>query len=103
MNQNQKEIRELVEKYRLETDVVSRYIDFVSEVGELGKELLKGSDYGKEKFEITDNTKSEIGDAFFSLLCICNSLQIDANEAIKEVIEKYTNRFEEKGNIGSGR
>ena len=103
MNDVQSKIRELIEKYKLETSLGDRFIDLVSEVGELGKEILKGNDYGKKEFSETDNFKSELGDVLFSLICIANSLNVNLDTVLEEVLKKYENRFSEKGNIGSGR
>ena len=37
-------------RYGLSGNAEIRYIDLVSEVGELGKEILKTVDYGKERY-----------------------------------------------------
>ena len=87
----------------LESSTEIRFIDLVSELGELGKEILKGNDYGKKEFCITDNLESEIGDVLFSLICVANGLNIDLKSALDGVLEKYEERFSKKGNIGSDR
>lgn len=97
----QRLVKEIVERYNLETSIESRYIDLVSEVGEVGKEILKSNDYGKKEFLKTDNMELEIGDALFSLICISNSLNIDIDKVLNDSIKKYEKRFEEKGNISS--
>ncbi len=98
----QEKVNELIKKYNLESSTEIRYIDLVSEVGELGKEILKGNDYGNKEFVATDNLESEIGDTLFSLICVANGLNIDLNLALENVLEKYEDRFSTKGNIGSG-
>ncbi len=103
MKDIQKEVSKMIEKYGLESPLEERFIDLVSEVGELGKEILKGSEYGKKEFDITDNIESEIGDVLFSLMCISNALDIDMKRALDSVLKKYNDRFSKKGNIGSGR
>lgn len=103
MNSIQEKVYELIEKYNLESSVEIRFIDLISELGELGKEILKGNDYGKKDFCITENLESEIGDTFFSLICIANGLNIDLQNALDNVLNKYENRFSNNGNIGSGR
>lgn len=97
----QEVVKEIVDKYNLETSIESRYIDLVSEVGEVGKEILKSNDYGKKEFSKTDNMELEIGDALFSLICISNSLNIDIDKALNNSIKKYEKRFDEKGKISS--
>lgn len=98
----QEKVNELIKKYNLESSTEIRYIDLVSEVGELGKEILKGNDYGNKEFVATDNLESEIGDTLFSLICVANGFNIDLNLALENVLEKYEDRFSTKGNIGSG-
>lgn len=94
-------VSEMVNRYGLETTPELRYVDLTTEVGELGKELLKGSNYGKKTLEKTDNLESEMGDTLFSLTCIANSLNIDLQTALVNVMKKYQKRFNEKGSIGS--
>ena len=103
MNSIQEEVNELIKKYNLESSVEIRFIDLISELGEWGKEILKGNDYGKKDFCNTENLESEIGDTFFSLICVANGLNIDLKKALDSVLAKYENRFVNNGNIGSGR
>ena len=92
-----------VNEYGLETSVEIRYIDLVSEVGELGKEILKISDYGTGTADLraTDDLVQEIGDVVFSLACMANTLGVDMEKALMAAIQKYKSRFKETGNIGS--
>lgn len=94
-------VSEMVRRYKLETVPELRYVDLTTEVGEMGKELLKGSDYGKKQLEKTENLESEIGDTLFSLTCIANTLDIDLQTALVNVMKKYQKRFNKKGSIGS--
>ncbi len=103
MNSIQEKVDELIKKYNLESSVEIRFIDLISELGELGKEVLKGNDYGKKDFCNTENLESEMGDTFFSLICVANCLNIDLQNALDSVLRKYENRFSNNGNIGSGR
>lgn len=103
MNTIQEKVDELIKKYNLDSSVEIRFIDLISELGELGKEILKGNDYGKKEFCNTENLESEIGDTFFSLICVANCLNIDLQNALDTVLDKYENRFSNNGNIGSGR
>lgn len=99
----QKKVNEFVEKFDLETTVESRMLDLVSETGELSKEILKGTDYGKKPFEKTGEFESELADAFFSLICIANSTKTDMEAGLDSALAKYEKRLKEKGNAGSGR
>ena len=103
MNDVQEKVNELIKKYDLESSTEIRFIDLISELGELGKEVLKGNNYGKEQFCATENLESEIGDVFFSLICVANGLNINLKKALDNVLNKYENRFSNNGNIGSGR
>ena len=103
MNSIQENVDGLIKKYNLESSVEIRFIDLISELGELGKEILKGNEYGKKDFCNTENLESEIGDTFFSLICVANGLNIDLQKALDNVLNKYENRFSNNGNIGSGR
>lgn len=94
-------VDEMVKRYNLKTTPEVRFIDLSSEIGELGKEIIKGSDYGTKEYRNTSELDSEIGDVFFSLTCIANQLDINLEEALLKVMKKYRRRFDEKGHIGS--
>jgi len=83
----------LAHEYGLYAPVMARYADLVSEVGELGKELLLGSNYGAKELKITDNTIEEIGDVVFALSLLANSLDLDLGECFAVALEKYKQRF----------
>lgn len=97
----QNKVNDLIKKYNLNTDVSTRYIDLVSEIGELGKEIIKGSDYNTKDFEVTKDTKEEIGDCLFSLLALCSNLNLDYKQCLDIALNKYQKRFLEKQNISS--
>lgn len=99
----QKTIQEFVKEYHLETDVEARMLDLVSEIGELSKELLKGTQYGKKEFENPPDWQEEFGDVFFSLICLANSTDIDLDAALNTALTKYQSRFDHKGSIESGK
>ncbi len=97
----QKKVKEFVDKHQLESNETIRCMDLVSEVGELTKEIIKGSDYGSKEFSITDETILEIGDCMFSMLALCNLLDIDATHALDLSLEKYNQRFQKNKTISS--
>ena len=47
---------------KLRCGITERYIDLSSEVGELGKELLKATDYGKVDFRMTADMADTMND-----------------------------------------
>ncbi len=97
----QTSVKKLIEKYNLKCDYQTRFTDLISEIGELGKELIKGSDYGTKEYTNTSELETEIGDCLFSFLSLCEELDIDAKIALNKALNKYEDRFNKKGNIGS--
>jgi len=85
----------------INTEVSVRMLDLVSEVGELSKEILIGANYGTRKLDISEGFKSEVGDILFSLICLANEAEVDLEESLIIVLEKYKKRFINKGHIGS--
>ena len=96
------EVSKLLDQLDLHCDERSRYIDLLSEIGELGKEILKATRYGKVSFENNDRIKEEYGDCLFSLLAMAFETDIDPEDALNTVLEKYKKRYEKSGQIGSG-
>ena len=97
----QKSVKDFIKKYNLQTNEQIRYMDLVSEVGELGKEILTGTNYGKKEYEHTHNASSELGDCLFSLLALCCQMNVDAEQALGQALAKYEARFAQKGSINS--
>lgn len=71
------------------------------EMGELAREI--NHQYGEKKKKPAEKEKKieeELGDVFFVLVCLANSLNIDLTESIDSSLEKFNirdkNRFERK-------
>lgn len=96
----QEEVREFVESNSLEGETAYRLLDLVSEVGEVVKDATKSADYGSSKNDLRVK-EDEIGDVLFSLLTVCNDLEIDAEGALETALEKYGDRIDEKGDPSS--
>jgi NTP pyrophosphatase (non-canonical NTP hydrolase) len=92
-----------VEEYGLEAPVYARTLDLVSEVGELAKEVLKATDYGRAPFEAPEGWSGELSDALFALICLANSTGVDLEAALNAALEKYRERLVFGGDAGSGR
>lgn len=75
-------------------------LDLVAELGEVAKEILKATDYGKKEFRTREEMKSELGDAFYSLILVADACGVDLEEALKLVLEKYRKRLA-RGGAGS--
>ena len=97
----QKTVNAFIHKYNLQADEHTRYIDLISEIGELGKEILSSTNYGKKPYSQTTATTEELGDCIFSLFALCCEMNVDAEEALRRAIAKYEARYEQKGSIGS--
>jgi NTP pyrophosphatase (non-canonical NTP hydrolase) len=96
----QKIAKEISDKCGFGHDPMTRYADLMSEIGELGKELLLSSNYGTKPFKPTDNLPQEMGDAIFALSLLANSLDLDLEECFGSAIDKYNKGYEETGQIG---
>ncbi len=103
MREAQRRAAAFARDHRLNMDPQVRFLDLTSELGELSKELLKASCYGTEPFRPAPSVEDELGDCAFSLLCLADSLGLDAGKALDGALEKYKKRFAETGEAGSGR
>ena len=92
-----------MKEYDLEAPVHARTLDLTSEVGELAKEALKGTEYGREEFNPPRGWENELGDVFFSLLCLANSTGVELETALEGALRKYRGRCEDGSDAGSGR
>ena len=102
MRDIQKRTAEMTEKYGLNSsDIMMRYADLVSEVGELGKELVLASDYGTKDLQIGEDVAMELGDVVFCLALLANAMGLDLEECFAKTAEKCERRFDERGRIGS--
>lgn len=101
-----KDTQEKIQLFCLHHNLVAspehRLLDVVSELGEVAKEVLKSTDYGRKEFHSTEDFADEMGDALFSLIALANAAHVDLNTALETVLRKYDKRSQ-KGDIGSGR
>jgi len=100
MKNLQKKVEEFVAKYNLQHEPEIDALDFVSELGEVVKEILKTTNYGKEKPKYRQEMKDEIGDAFYSLIKLANHYNVDLEEALESALKKYEKRLQ-KGSASS--
>jgi NTP pyrophosphatase (non-canonical NTP hydrolase) len=92
----------LIDEFDLSHDPVTRALDLSSEVGELCKEILKSTQYGTQAFQASPNLEMELGDAFFSLLTLGASVNVNLDTALEQVLVKMRTRLEKTGQPGSG-
>ncbi len=100
MNKTQVKVQNFIHENNLHASLEHRTLDLVSEVGELSKEILKMTQYGKSELILNDEYKMEMGDVYFSLIALANMHNIDLEEALESVLKKYHKRLQ-KGSAGS--
>lgn len=99
----QERVAEFVDAHELRTGAEARLLDLVAEVGEVAKEALKATRYGREPFATRSAWTDELGDAFFSLICLANATNVDLERALEAALARYRGRLAERGDAGSGR
>lgn len=99
MSNIQAKVDVFVKLHEMESPVDSRVLDLVAEVGELAKDVLKMSNYGRKEF-VKGEAADEIGDIFFSLINVANYFGVDLEEAVNASMDKYSKRIE-KGSADS--
>jgi NTP pyrophosphatase (non-canonical NTP hydrolase) len=92
----QKEVNLFAKKHRLEMKPEFIALDLVSEIGEIAKEILLMSDYGRRESNFRKEIVLEIGDAFYSLINLANYYEIDLSKALDSVLKKYEKRISGK-------
>jgi NTP pyrophosphatase (non-canonical NTP hydrolase) len=93
--------RDFLERHGLGHTPQIHALDLVSEVGEVAKALLEASDYGRSSLKPGSALTEELGDAFYSLIGLAESLDIDLDAALEGVLEKYQARLAAQGHAGS--
>lgn len=101
MNKLQKKVKSFTEEHGIKAGVEFRVLDLISEAGELSKEFLKATEYGKAEFVPTKDWETELGDLLFCVLCLLNRSELDMDTLFKQTLEKYEKRIKEKGKPGS--
>lgn len=96
----QQKIKDFVNKNNLDSPTEFRVLDLVSETGEVAKEILKMTNYGNAELKINDEVKLELGDTLYSLIVVANKLDVNLDEALNLVLQKYEKRLS-KGSAGS--
>lgn len=96
----QAKVKKFCRDNNLESPPEHRILDLMSELGEVAKEILKMSDYGRKPIEYRKEIKTELGDTFYSLITVANYFNVDLEQALEMVLEKYKKRLQ-KGSAGS--
>jgi len=93
MKNYQQIVKDFAKEQGFDAPPMARLADLASEVAELGKELLLGTDYGKSELRLTANTENELGDVIFVLMMLANSLELDLEKCLNKSMEKYRKRL----------
>lgn len=102
MQNTQKAVYTFCHDNNIEADSLFRLLDLTSELGEIAKEFLQITNYGKDSQILkTEALEAELGDALFSLICLANSLDINLESSLAKVMEKYAMRVKLTGKPGS--
>ncbi|NOX71962.1 MAG: nucleotide pyrophosphohydrolase [Candidatus Micrarchaeota archaeon] len=96
----QKKVKEFCRQHNLDAPAEHRVLDALSELGEVAKEILKMTDYGKRKPEYRKEIENELGDLLFSIIALANSFDVDLGQALDMALKKYEQRLK-KGSAGS--
>lgn len=92
MNNIQEKVKQFIAENKMDMSPQSWALDLSSETGEVSKEILKMTDYGRGEFVVNKEINSELGDVLYSLIGLANSLNVDLEESLNMVLEKYKNR-----------
>jgi NTP pyrophosphatase (non-canonical NTP hydrolase) len=52
--------------------------------------------------DLADSWPEELGDLLFSLICMANATNVDLEQSLSRVLEKYAKRLEARQDAGSG-
>lgn len=102
-SETQRKVAEFVAEHNLEASISTRMLDLTSEVGELAKEVLKSTTYGHQPFSATASFAGELGDVYFSLLCLAGSANLSLEDVLNQALAKYSERLSATADAGSGR
>jgi NTP pyrophosphatase (non-canonical NTP hydrolase) len=90
-----------MERHSLGHTPQNHALDLMSEVGEVAKSLLQASDYGRSPLQLSPAMSEELGDVFYSLVALAESLNINLEAALDDALAKYEARLALQGHAGS--
>ena len=92
----QKEVKEVTKNLDLANTPELCGLDFASEVGEVAKEILELTNYGKREHIYNSDLARELGDSLYSLIALANIYDIDLEEQLHNSLEKYKIREQKR-------
>lgn len=100
MRDAQQQVASFVATHDLYCPPAYRLLDVAAEVGELAADANASSGYGTAPEEVAV-ARDEVGDTLFALLAFADAMDIDAQAALEESLEKYQKRLAESGDAAS--
>lgn len=88
----QEKVRKITQRLNLVNTPELSCLDLTSEVGEIAKEVLELTDYGRRKHIFNPDLKRELGDCFYSLVNLANIYNIDLEKELNNSLQKYIKR-----------
>ncbi|WNB93745.1 nucleotide pyrophosphohydrolase [Bacillus sp. NEB1478] len=101
-NRTLKESQEIVDKYISQFkegyfSPLAMLARLTEELGELAREINHyHGEKPKKNTEDANTIEEELGDLFFVLICLANSLDIDIDEALTAVMKKFNTRDKDR-------
>ncbi len=89
LKQIQKKVKRITKKLNLANSPELCGLDFSSEAGEVSKEILELTNYGRRGHVYNPDLARELGDAFYSLIALANIYDVDLEEQLKGSLKKY--------------
>lgn len=105
MDNWQQRAAHFAQKHNLTHDAGVYALDVISELGEVAKEILTATDYGKKgsvQFE-ADKIGGELGDLLYSVCMLATAVDINLEHHFTQTLHKYETRQRTKGHISSGK
>jgi len=95
MRDEQRRVREFVAAHKLEAPAQARLLDVVAELGELAKEVLEATGYGRRPNAQMASAalELELGDLAFALLALADGMDFDLARCLDLAIAKYEKRL----------
>jgi len=97
MKELQNQVEYFIQQHELQTTAECFALDIVSEIGEVAKEILRASNYGRKNPESRNEVAPELGDLLYSLIALANHLEVDLENQLHKTLDKYRRRIAQGG------
>jgi uncharacterized protein YabN with tetrapyrrole methylase and pyrophosphatase domain len=88
MRDIQNRVWKFCEVNKLNSHISERFVNLAVNLEKRSRNVLKLSANGKDSLRYKDELKLEVGELFFDIINISNTLNIDLNEALESVLDK---------------